>query len=108
MDSPESWLDFLGRIALGASAGGLGAFAREVTENDRELSLALLPKIVAGLCAGSAAVSVSQQLGLDSLFSDWSVSMVAGFIGQAAVMDLVRQWLKRRGFSLPPKAEGGA
>lgn len=101
MDDP-GWADFAARLGLGALAGGIGAAMREMQASDRELSWSLIPKIAAGLAAGSLAVSVSRYVGLDTLFSDWAVAMVAGFVGQAAMVDLFRQWLRGRGLQLPP------
>jgi hypothetical protein len=100
-DDPAAWADFAARLALGCGGGALGAVVREFQHSDRELSWALLPKIAAGLAAGSLAVALGHEVGLDTLFADWAVAMVAGFIGQAAMIDIARQWLKGRGVILP-------
>jgi hypothetical protein len=92
-DAP-TWLRLAIDLTAGAGAGALGAVARELGRTDREVSWVLIPLCLGGMALGSGMFVVTAAMGIEDDWTRFAVSFLCGTLGQAALTDLLRTWLR--------------
>jgi O-antigen/teichoic acid export membrane protein len=96
----NEWGRVVPDLMVGATGGVIGAIAREMYRTDRELTWALVGKILCAVPVGMLAVSAASAIGFDDPRAIVAIAIASGMLGQAVMIDamrsLLRAWLTRQ------------